>query len=255
MMPTNSESIKTMTNHAERPVDRETQKVITALSALKLELKHSGLLNKPQVQALFRQIAEFVTTRSQPSEKRGAVPESLKSEDGINSASSPPKPTDAVLQQMLETIKAGNAAINRSEHEIASIRTIAVEASKKLEQLAEICQKADQATHQMKHLTTQTQLLALNASLEASRAGEYGRGFTSVADEMRSLTRQLAEVLQEVEKFTQGFQSETRIVSSTIDSEIQQIENCSELVKQIQQQLNQTINAVEQITCQAQGNS
>jgi methyl-accepting chemotaxis protein PixJ len=239
MIPTNSKPIQTGSNHrssgGDRTVDRDTQKAITALSALKLELKHSGLLNKPQVQALFRQIAEFVATRPQPSEPE--TPELL---------TIAPQSVEA-LQTLLATIKASNAAMNRSEVEISSVRISAIESRKKLERLRESCQKAEKALNLMKHCTTQTQLLALNASLDASRAGEYGRSFANVADELRSLTRQLAEGMRDIEKLTQEFQSETVGIGNTMDVEVQQIEACSNLIKQIQQQLMEAVHTTEQV--------
>ena len=160
---------------------------------------------------------------------------------------------ELAVQQANQTVRAGDAAMNRTVDSILAIRETVAETSKKIKRLSESSQKISKVVSLIGNFTTQTQLLALNASIEATRAGEYGRGFSVVADEVRSLARQSADATREIEKLVQDIQSETGAVSTAMDVGIQQVVGGTNLVNDTRQQLNEIVAATAKISQLVQG--
>jgi methyl-accepting chemotaxis protein PixJ len=157
------------------------------------------------------------------------------------------------VQQANQTVREGDAAMNRTVDGILEIRATVAETSKRLKRLSESSQKVSKVVNLISNFTTQTQLLALNAAIEATRAGEYGRGFVVVADEVRSLARQSAEATSEIEQLVQEIQMGTAEVSSVMEKGIQQVAQGTTQVQDARQNLNAIVEATTQISQLVEG--
>lgn len=108
-------------------------------------------------------------------------------------------------------------------------------------------------------IAEQSNLLAVNASIEAAKAGEHGRGFTVVAQEIKTLadqskqsTKQVRKILGDIQKATgtavmateQGNKAADAGVSSSAEVE-RAIKNLSETIAEATQ-LSQQITAANQ---------
>lgn len=72
-----------------------------------------------------------------------------------------------------------------------------------MNKIKELYNKILQFSNEIRTLANQTNLLSLNASIESSKAGEFGKGFSVVASEIRKLATRTKDFVDSISNMTQ----------------------------------------------------
>ncbi|MDJ0572033.1 MAG: methyl-accepting chemotaxis protein [Pleurocapsa sp. MO_192.B19] len=159
------------------------------------------------------------------------------------SASQAEKIADDTYNTVLNSTKDMDSTVNS----ILNLRTTVGETAKKMKRLGESSQKISQAVFFIEEIALKTNVLAINASVEAGRAGEYGQGFTIVAEQVGALAEQSATATKEIARIVATIQAETQEVSQAMESGTTQVVDSTRLVESTKQSLAQVLQKSQQI--------
>jgi len=92
-------------------------------------------------------------------------------------------------------------------------------------------------------ITDQTTLLALNAAILAAQAGEHGRGFSVVADEIKSLAERTSFSTKEIAFLIQAVQQEMKDAVQAMDEGLGSVEDGFKVTKEAGDALNKIVES------------
>lgn len=104
----------------------------------------------------------------------------------------------SAINQGFEDLKDTSSSLNHVLVQFSNVKAKGLDLQHRANEVRSIVETVEK-------IAEQTNLLALNASIEASRAGEFGRGFTVVALEIRKLAEGSKEAVQTINNNLESF--------------------------------------------------
>ncbi|MGB3160673.1 MAG: methyl-accepting chemotaxis protein [Carnobacterium sp.] len=134
-------------------------------------------------------------------------------------------------QQVLEMTNQGTELMDSTTQQMQKVDRIVRDTVEKMSTLDNQTKEISNLVSIIQTVADQTNLLALNAAIEAARAGEHGRGFAVVADEVRKLAEQVAVSIADITGFVQTIQTESKIVTDSLQDGYAEVEEGTNQIK------------------------
>jgi len=146
----------------------------------------------------------------------------------------------------------GQVGLSRMEGTMHHVMEAAGSVNARLATLNEKAGNINQVVTTIARVADQTNLLSLNAAIEAEKAGEYGRGFSVVATEIRRLADQTAVATYDIEQIVREIQSAVAAGVMGMDKFSEEVRRGMSEVTQVGDQLSQIIGQVQSLAPRVQ---
>ncbi|MEH6577720.1 MAG: methyl-accepting chemotaxis protein [Amphritea sp.] len=170
-----------------------------SLSQVLTRVTHSSQTLDKGAADLSVNLSAMVTNNSQTDEQAASV--AAATEQISSSIRDMASATDVAHQQAQQaqlSADQGGAVITSAIDSLGKLATVFDDLNRQVGELETASGKVDGVTDMINGLAEQTNLLALNAAIEAARAGDAGRGFSVVADEVRSLAGKTVQATRDI---------------------------------------------------------
>ena len=154
---------------------------------------------------------------------------------------------EKITDDTYNTIVSSTNNMDLTVDSIVKLRSTVGETAKKMKRLGESSQKISQVVSFIEEIALKTNVLAINASVEAGRAGEYGQGFTIVAEQVGALAEQSAAATKEIASIVSAIQNETQEVNQAMESGTIQVVETTRLVEYTKKSLNLVLEKSQEI--------
>jgi len=142
-----------------------------------------------------------------------------------------------------DAAESGMKAVRETIDGMEQIRQSVIEANTVVSRLGERSVAIGKILNVIEDVAEQTNLLALNAAILAAQAGEYGKGFSVVAAEIRELSERTASSTRDITALIRAVQEEVGNALKTMTAGSQLVEHGVELSHEAGKALNKILDS------------
>ncbi|MEK7433319.1 MAG: methyl-accepting chemotaxis protein [Cyanobacteriota bacterium] len=158
----------------------------------------------------------------------------------------------------LDVASEGEVAVSESIEGVEKIKAQIEFVANKILELSTRTQEISKIISSVNDIAVQSKFLAFNASIEASKAGEYGKGFSLVANEIKNLseesknaTKRIAGILNEIQNMTNDSVILTEEATKLADSGLTLSKFAGETFEKLSDSIQNSSEAAYQISSSA----
>lgn len=153
-----------------------------------------------------------------------------------------------ISEKTLETALGGTEAIEETLNAMEKIVNSVKEVKNVIEEVTLKSEEINRMLEVITNISKQTKLLSLNASIEAARAGDYGRGFSIVAQEINKLAELSNDSAVEIHKNIVSMKDSIHKSAEAMDVCLQKVDEGTSISLNTSKVFKDIIDAVEENT-------
>ncbi|MDR1377596.1 MAG: methyl-accepting chemotaxis protein, partial [Synergistaceae bacterium] len=165
----------------------------------------------------------------------------------------------AIASKTSESATEGQNVVKQAMDQVQKVSAGSSAVEDAVRKLAEGYQEIREIVTLISSIARQTNLLALNAAIEAARAGQYGKGFSVVAEEVRSLAESSSRAVQEIallisnneQKMTQAVET-AQSAKSDVTASIEAVNSAGKIFSRIVSSIFSLSGQIKEVSSSAE---
>ncbi|MCP4647622.1 MAG: methyl-accepting chemotaxis protein, partial [bacterium] len=216
-MQSASDELAELTEALKNATDTQKSAEEVAANAEQLSANIEESLNSArQVTTAIEQIQAGTDRQVGASEKNKKLGEILEgAASGMSERANASETKIISLKEMVANNKVG---VDNLIENIGKAATASLKSSKNVRMLQDKTNNIDKIVDQIVNVTLLTNMLAVNGFVEAARAGDFGRGFSVVAEDIRTLANESSENADKIKEMVRAMGSQIVLVATDIET-------------------------------------